>query len=361
MLTVFGVFLVAEQLYRSREAAWLSALCVAISPWAVLHSRIAWDPALAPAFFVWSAYFLLRGPGSSDLMRGMLGGVLGALACYAYPPMRIQVTLVFPLFAFALWRAQPHLRRHVGAFVLTGTLACLPLLRFTIGGETQQRANHLSILNEAYLAQFSGFSIAEVARIFAGNLLSYFTPDYLLLRGDANLRHSTQAVGQWSWLDILAALIGLALLLRGEFRQEGRRGRILLMLITAYLFALAPAALTWDGNPHALRSIGAYPLLAICAGGLLWTAMQKWRLTVSFVVLVAASFSAFFFFDLFAQYPERAQEAFNATVSAQTGQTEVKYDRLMGGFGVSADTRPSLPAMYFRLRAGVDRCPMPPA
>ena len=144
-LTVIGVFFLAQILFGCRGVAWFSALCCSISPWGFLQSRIAWDPAIAPALFVWSAYFLVRGPGHSSLLCGMFGGILGALACYAYPPMRLQALLVFPAIMLLLQLRRREMRIHALAFITSGIVAAIPLLKFTLTGELQSRVHHLAI------------------------------------------------------------------------------------------------------------------------------------------------------------------------------------------------------------------------
>jgi hypothetical protein len=63
--------------------------------------------------------------------------------------------------------------------------------------------------------------ILHGAWVFTTNFFAHFAPAYLLVSGDTNLRHSTRAFGEWSWLDALA-LAGAALVMaRARRRPTG--------------------------------------------------------------------------------------------------------------------------------------------
>ncbi len=56
--------------------------------------------------------------------------------------------------------------------------------------------------------------VASYARLFSRNLFEHLHPDFLILHGDRNLRHSTGRGGHLSWLDGMAVACAPLLLLR---------------------------------------------------------------------------------------------------------------------------------------------------
>ena len=329
-LTVAGVYLLALALWSDRRAALFAALCAALSPWGFLASRIGWDPPLAPCLLVAALWLQLR-HSARPRLDGMLAGVLAAGACYSYPPLRVQAPLVLALAAAFTWVHRPERRAVLPPLAASAATLLLPLAALTLDGTLQGRFNALSVWNPDYLARQGGGSLPLVLRLVAENLALNLSPGYLFLHGDANLRHSTRAAGQWGWLEIAGLLAALLLLARGKLLQRAGEGWILLGLAGCYLAGLLPAAMTHEGNPHALRSLGAQPFAALASGFALARA-AAWRgeLAAATAVL-AVAFSVYWFWDFFARYPTRAQAWF------QTPQQAVEdVRRAASGAGLAA-------------------------
>lgn len=352
IFTVIGIYFLALILWGRKEMAWLAALCSAVSPWSFLFSRIAWDPALAPCYLVWGFVAILY-EGRFEKLRAVMGGLLLALACYTYPPIRVQAALVLPVVAFFAMRAQPQRWRAYSIAIVTFLIAMIPLVQMTLSGELQGRFNVLSIANDDYLRQFGGFSLPLVLRLFFENLGLNFAPKYLFISGDANVRHSTQAMGQWSWLEMFALVSMVALLLRRRLTATRRDLVLLLILAWSYLAGVVPAALTWESNPHALRSIGATSFLALIAGYILTKIGDRWRYAKFAVVLVAIGFSISYLGDFFLKFPARSRMWFDAPIAElaeSTGQDPGPTIRS------SFPEYPNLAIRYYQLRSGAARC-----
>lgn len=356
LLFLAGVFVFSRRFWDSPEAAWLATLAAAISPWVFQFARIAWDPAVAPAYLAW-AFALLWGNSRKERA---LAGLLFALAAYAYPPLRVQIAIALPLaILYLVWR-----RREWRPYLLTvavALLASLPLVQLTLSGEIQGRFAMLSVFNPVFLEAAYGTRqpLMGVYAIF-GNLGLLLAPGYLLVSGDANLRHSTGAFGIWSWLDALAMLTAAAALILMWRRFFGSANQLAMagLVLVGYLAGILPAAMTWEGNPHALRSIGATLFLALGTGGLLFTLWQR-HVTLRLLILaVAALFLGYFQADYHLAYPARAADWFDARV-VQTADQLARTGRLaelagsLQAQGIHYDPRA---LRYFELRDGVSGC-----
>jgi len=259
VLTMVAVFLVARR-FAGIDGALLAALAASISPWGFPFARIAWDPPLAACFAAWGVWCFLR--------RWQVGaGLLFAAAMYSYPPARLHV----PIVVLALLVLHRDLKR-AAVVLITLAAACIPLIVLTLDGTLNMRANALAV-----------WSTEAPLRHFAGGLAKHFSPDFLMLHGDANPRHGTQRFGILSWLDVLA-IVGIA--------RASRRA--LVLGVVGFVSALVVASLSWEGVPHALRSLSGWPFLALLTGALLAGACARWRVAPYVVLAVAIAFSSVF-------------------------------------------------------------------
>src|SRR6185436_11153828 len=112
--------------------------------------------------------------------------------------------------------------------------------------EAQARFNKISIFQPDK-------SPTQVAAHFVSNYVRHLSPSFLLIHGDAELRHSP-GVGLLTGLEFLALVGGIAVL----FRRRQKRDWFWLGWLALYPVA---ASLTQNGIPHALRCIVAIPAI----------------------------------------------------------------------------------------------------
>ena len=305
VLTIVAVFLVAR-FFLGMDGGLLAALAAAISPWGFPFARIAWDPPLAPCFAMWGVWCFLR-------RSYVTSGLLFAIAMYTYPPARLHVpSIVLVLYVGQASacpdrlkpvadRLKPVLRSAAALGV-----ACVPLVVLTLNGTLGVRANALAVWNVD----------RPVARFFA-NLGAHLSPDFLLFRGDLNPRHGTQLFGILSWLDVLAILVGVWLLKRVHRTS-------LTIAVAGWLGALIVASLSWEGVPHALRSITGWPFLALLTGTLLAAACARWRIAPYVVLVCAIVFAGTFLKTYFTTYRTASAPFFDAVLrqEAEEGDWE---------------------------------------
>lgn len=367
-LTVVGVFFFGCFATGSKSVGAYASVAAAVSPWAFQFSRIAWDAAISPCYLTWALAFLCLSTTSrvadTRWLRWLaiaLSALLFAAACIAYPPLRAQVPLV--LLAFLIWK-RAYVRAHpwdACLFVVILAAAMARLASLTISGEIQGRFNQLSVFNAAMWAKEGITSPAMIVmsglRLFAKNLIAHFTPTYLFLSGDGNLRHSTQSFGEWSWLDGLAIAIAAALASR---KQKALSGWVAFAAF-GYVAAVVAASLTTSGIPQALRSIGAIPFLAVLVGTSIDSIADNRPNLRSVVPAAAAIVATMFMVALsrvfFTTYSARAVNAFDVRyVQRLVDPDSVDSPMSAGGAGRLRIAYP-LPAIrYYELSSGRTRC-----
>ncbi|HET8938958.1 MAG TPA: hypothetical protein VFN67_36190 [Polyangiales bacterium] len=280
LVTIAGLTLIARRVGGSLLAL-LVFLSSALSPWSFQFSRIVWEGPIGPACMVFAVYCLLQAP---RWYWAISAGVLGALAMFNYPPLRLATPLVLASVGlYQLRRSTLRWRvRDMALAVAALVVTLAPVLWMTFQGRLSQRAMDVAIFSPRYIHDHRG-SMSPVSFVlsqFLDNLFSHFRPSFLFFSGDINLRHSPHIVGQLSPVDAVALVavgVWLGLVIFNTLRSsrtvsvEVSRYRRRLLLCAAagtlgFVFGSIPAALTWDGEPHALRSIAAWPW-ACFAGG----------------------------------------------------------------------------------------------
>lgn len=310
-LTVLFLYLWARRRAGERVALF-TALSASVMPWAFQFSRIAWDPPLAALFIAMALW-------ASGVGRGIFAGLFLAFAAYSYPPMRVGAVLLWVMLPGRTWRET---LRDLGVFVVV----CIPLFVRSMDGDFTARGRMLALWSTYSSNPYAEADIFGMFGGFVKQVLEHFTPAFLFGSGDANLRHSIQTVGMLSWLDALAVLGGLIALLR-RLMGKARVGwsvsekEVLAVSLIGVMIGVMPAALTWEGVPHSLRAIGAWPFFALFTGVILAKMEEWWRAPGAFKAgtvgalshlpalgfsVIAIAFFTFYLSHYFGDYAESA-------------------------------------------------------
>ena len=250
ILTVLLVYFLVFLGTGNRLAGILSAFFLAISPWHILFSRWALQGILLPLFITLGFLFFLLGIYKKPKAL-CLSGLFFGLGFYCYAIGRLFIPL-FLVFIFLCYRKEIRKQKKwciPGAVIFLGI--AVPVFLYYITGDRAARFSHISIFQES--------SLFRSVLLFLGNYLKHYSPGFLFLFGDEQLRHSLLGMGMMYFFEAPLLLYGLWFLL-----QE-RKPFHLLLLIWFFLFPI-PASLTREGIPHALRSITALPLVSIICG-----------------------------------------------------------------------------------------------
>ena len=262
---VGALYLLGAALYGQRVGL-VAALLLAVSPWHVHFSRVAFELISLPALFVAGLALAARYLGEGGRRRHLvLAAVLFGLTPYAYAVASVFVPAM--LFAFALLH-RAELRRRWRDVAVAGAVLAAVLVPFILfhllEPLSMQRFGLIGIVQP-------GRPWSEVAGHFAANYRQYLSADFLFHHGDPIVRHAVRGYGQN--LASLAPWVGLGL--AGALRRP-RHGA----LLVAWLLAFPVAAALVNETPSATRSIvGAplFPLLAAIGLAGAWEALGRLR------------------------------------------------------------------------------------
>jgi len=277
-LAVIGLYLLTKELFslsanykpRAVNIALLSSFFLAISFWHVNFSRIGFRAILVPFLLTYSFYFLIKGFRKQSKSSLILSGFAFGLGFYTYTVFRLAVLLLGTvLLLFYVLYKKENLRKDFFKAVSYILLATL-IISIPIG--IYYLNNPESFLGRT--GQVSVFAQENPIKAFIQSMLVHLAS--FNFYGDANWRHNFSGNPQLSLPVGILFLIGIFISFReliSSLKQKNHSLSIIhLILISWLLIMTIPAALTYEGIPHALRMIGTIPVAYIFAGiGGLWT------------------------------------------------------------------------------------------
>jgi 4-amino-4-deoxy-L-arabinose transferase-like glycosyltransferase len=265
---LYGTATVAALFWLGRALAgpWVglsAALLLAVCPWHLHFSRIAFELICFPLFFVLGFTGLVRWTqGRRSLPRAAL--FLG-LSLYTYAPAKLFVPLFIAGFAYvnlrllrARWR-----EALLAAVVLVATAAPVLVFDMTHPEQAGLYFRRTTILE-------SGAGTAELAETFLHNYSTFLSPKFLLYKGgDRIARHSVGDHGELYPFFAPLLVVGALVAIFGTGRN------LPLVLLWILIYPLAPALM--NEIPSASRgfvgSVGLCLLAALGAGAILrWAA-----------------------------------------------------------------------------------------
>lgn len=254
-----------------QKLALLSALLLAISPWHLQFSRIAFEANIGLTLNILGLVAFLYGLTSVWWMS--LSAFIFGLALYAYHSERIFVPLLVLALA-VLWRKELLSDvRKVSIGVVIGLLTVAPLLPVVTDTTAMTRLRGTSPLSDTTaLLKRSVQKIEEdqkrgdrfgmlldnrrfvYAKTLVDGYMSHFSLKWLFLTGDNDRHHAPNNGLLYLW-ELPFLLYGVAVLWR-------RGGRVPVFLFTWFFIAPIAASPT-SGTPHAIRTLVFLPTFQI--------------------------------------------------------------------------------------------------
>jgi 4-amino-4-deoxy-L-arabinose transferase-like glycosyltransferase len=251
---------------------YVTGLFLAISPWHIQFSRIAFEANLGVTINIWAVYFFIRGLYSRKGF--IISAVLFSLAMYAYHSERIFVPSLV-VFLFIIYRKYifPEKEKIIITAGIVGLLVILPLIPVLMDKSTLTRLKGTSSFREqtvllgstikkleydkshGYLLGmlFDNRRVDYVKTIING-YLSHFSLKWLFVTGDHE-RHHAPDMGLLYFWELPFILIGLYRLVRGRGSSD--------KLFLGW-FLLAPiAASPTTQLPHAIRTLVFLPTFQV--------------------------------------------------------------------------------------------------
>lgn len=346
ILVVFSFFFGMACFKGNRSISLLMALLTALAPWSFMISRIG--HASVPIMLFFSLLHVILYLRAKKIIDYLVCLFPLAVAAIYYPSMVLIVPLVsIPVLAdiFKLLVGKQKLLFlgfSVPVILISGFLLSSRYNLFKANGRAFDSAiwrdvntpweidkyRALSWNSEPSLFSFRlppeqlgnklvyNRAMANITT-FTKNYLSFFTPNWLFLKGDAILRHSTGQVGTFYPFLIPFMLYGAFAFFSGKSPPDNQQ--LITKNRTIFLIWLLaspiPAAITKDGAGYLLRAVTMLPFLTyFCALGIVESfnlIKKNWRIPYGILVGLIGLYSAYyFFFGYFHVYPSLSARSY---------------------------------------------------
>ncbi len=275
IITVFLVFILVKELFKKDSLALLSSFLLAISPWHIQFSRVAFETNLGLFLNILGALLFIKAFKKPYFL--IFSAFVFALNLYAYQSEKVFT----PLFVIALCIIffKPLLKlpkKTLATSIIVGIIVSLPIVLYIATDKSAlSRAAGVSIFNEQsdasrknalrllqdkntnnILGEILDNRRVYFAKKIAGNYLSHWNLDWLFITGDIG-RHHAPGMGIIYLWDLPFILIGISGLL---FGKEDKKTKWL--IFSWFLLAPVPASIT-TGVPHAVRTLNFLPTFQI--------------------------------------------------------------------------------------------------
>lgn len=275
VLAVIGTYYLVLELFKKKNSlALISSFLLAVSPWHLQFSRIAFEANTGVTLNIWGLFAFFRGLRSPPWM--MISAFLFGLSLYAYHSERIFVPMLLLVIA-VLWRKELFSNRKAFVIsVLVGLLTVAPLLPVILDKTSITRLKGTSSLSDQ-----TGLLMRSVAKMEddqkTGNILgallenrrfvyartildgyiSHFSLRWLFLTGDNDRHHAPDHGLLYLW-ELPFLLFGIY----GIWKSGGKVSTLLLSWMLIAPIAASPTSET----PHAIRTLVALPMLQVFIG-----------------------------------------------------------------------------------------------
>ena len=273
---VIAVYFILKEIVGDRKSIPpIASFLLAISPWHIQFSRIAFESNVGLALNVFSVLFFIKGVKRPLFL--LLYTLCAGLSLYVYQSEKVFVPLLFILLVFiyrnTLFKL---LKKYLILSLITGIVIAFPIANYTLTKkEALTRAQGVSVFSadNQYLNDLSKRNlinkeqgnfiglIFDNRRIFHAksvidNYLSHFNIYWLFLSGDEN-RHHAPSMGLLYLWEFPFLFVGIYNLLFGKWNMK-----LKLLIFGLFLLAPVPASVT-TGVPHSVRTLNFLPTFQI--------------------------------------------------------------------------------------------------
>ena len=294
----------------------LATSSLAIMPWSIHFSRIGMESHLSLFFLTLSIYLLVASAKLKKPFLLILSALVAVTGIYTYISLRIIAPILFVL-SFIIYH-RPFSKKNIlnlssGLILITLGIFILTRSPFYSLSQAYRLSNDNLVTSTTYIdksVKVQGDSSTIFSRLahhrylyktqeYLQNYFTHFSPKFLSLTGDPNLRHHSGFGGELLVTQTIFMIIGLYSL----FKLKDKR----ITFLVLFWILLSPIISSLVNEvPHASRAIYLIVPLAWLIGLGLNRLSFKRPLVVS-LVFIALGLNLFFYLhDYFSHYPNRS-------------------------------------------------------
>lgn len=294
-------FLFKELFYKDKNQekwALFAAFLLAISPWHLHYSRLAFESGIALNLMLWSLYFFFRYLRLEKLPNLLVASLCGVLAIYTYHSSKVTIPLLFMFLFFKNLNVFKKKKPSLLLVICFSIILLYPFLKDSFLGEGLTRASSM------IFAQ--GYTALELSKKLLGNIASYLSLDFLIFgKNLGNYRHGD---GRFGVIEPISLILIIFYLFFKRSKNE-----LLPTALMMVFFGLLPAIIS-DGQSSSNRSILALPgfvLLVVLAVRSIYDVLETHK-KIFFTVLTTLylAYLGLYQFNYYYHYPQKNADDF---------------------------------------------------
>jgi len=300
VVAVFFLFVIVIKLTQDINLALISSFILAITPWHVYMSRMAWEANVSLSLFLVGLSLAIS--GFNDKKRIILSSLSFSLSLYVYVGYQILTPLLLIFFLFFFYHKKSFPKDKLILFIVVFLILIFPIIIGILFKGGAARFNQVSILKQAgntmYIDEQRTFCAMQnsniltflcyliwnkpvvVTLVYLKQYISSLSPDFLFLSGDtASFVNNPEHGGLFFWL--LPCFFGGLFVLFCNLKKTSNQLIILWLLLSPIMAAIA-------GKPHFVRSnMVMIPVVIVSSVGLIVSIeMMRNRFNVTRKILV---------------------------------------------------------------------------
>jgi len=279
ILSVLAVFFLVREFFGNHKSrdhlALLASFLLAISPWSIQFSRVAFESNVGTALNIFAALFFLKGLKKPWVLS--LSAVCAALSIYAYQGEKVFTPFLILILALIYRKKLFSLhKKYIIAALAVGIIVVLPMVFYIITDKSSltrvQGTSVFAAQTELLKADLRKINRDEVnsdkvglildnrrivyTKTILQGYLAHFDLNWMFINGDI-ARHHAHDMGLLYLFELPLLLVGGYMLLFGEYDRKTK-----LIIFSWILIAPVPASIT-TGVPSAVRTLNFLPALQI--------------------------------------------------------------------------------------------------
>lgn len=288
VISIIAIFFIMKELFKkpikiekftisNSYIALLTTFFVALSPWHIQFSRIAFEAGVGLSINLLAILFFLKGLRNKYFLA--VSFVFGAINIYVYQSEKVYVPLLFLVLFSVFWKSiQKISKKWIFLSFILALLVASPMIFYILTNPNAlSRAKGVSVFTDTtrllssntdkmkrnvengdVLGQIIDNRRIDYVKAFASGYLSHFQPNWLFYQGDV-ARHHAPFMGNLYLFTLPFILLGIYVLLFSDIDKKTKYFIILYGII-----APIPASITID-VPHAVRTINFIPMYDVLA------------------------------------------------------------------------------------------------
>jgi len=279
ILSLLAVFFLVKEVFEKYKykdyLALLAVFLLAISPWSIQFSRVAFESNVGTAFNIFAALFFMKGLKKPWLLS--LSAICGGLAVYAYQSEKVFAPLLLLALVLLFWKKIFSIsKKYLVISLIIGMIIVSPMIINIVTDRsslarlqgTSVFSSQMELLkvdlrkldrdqqNNDKLGLFLDNRRIVFAKTILQGYLSHFDLNWLFIEGDI-ARHHAHGAGIMYLFELPLLLVGIYTLIFGQFDNKAK-----LLVFLWLLLAPVPASVT-VGVPSAVRTLNFLPALQI--------------------------------------------------------------------------------------------------